>query len=368
MAELSAKKLSKEEADKITTQLIEQRQELSTKTFGAEWESKTLKNGEYEMKFDFKRFGEKPADGRALYIAMHGGGGTAPKVNDQQWNSMKGLYQPHEGIYFVPRSPTDTWNMWHQGYMDGFIEKIIELAVINEGVNPNKVYIMGYSAGGDGTYQLAPRLADLWAGAAMSAGHPGDAPAESLRNIPFALYMGGKDGAYNRNGHARTWEAKLDSLATNDAGGYIHDVKIYEQYSHWMQREDSVSMSWLPQFTRNPIPSKIVWVQDNIIRNKFYWLEATDDSKKRGTKIIASYSEGRVDILESSAQSLIIGLNDKMMNLDKKISIYYDGKEIFSGKVTRSEQNIQSDVDAMRDADLVFPVRIKIEGDKVTIL
>ena len=41
-------------------------------------------------------------------------------------------------------------------------------------VNPNKVFMSGYSAGGDGTYHLGPMLADWWAGAAMMAGHPND--------------------------------------------------------------------------------------------------------------------------------------------------------------------------------------------------
>ena len=47
-----------------------------------------------------------------------------------------------------------------------------QLAVINEDVNPNKVYLLGYSAGGDGVYQLAPRMADRWAAAAMMADSP----------------------------------------------------------------------------------------------------------------------------------------------------------------------------------------------------
>ena len=50
-------------------------------------------------------------------------------------------------------------------------------------VDPNRVYIMGYSAGGDGVYQLAPRMADRWAAAAMMAGHPNDASPLGLRNI-----------------------------------------------------------------------------------------------------------------------------------------------------------------------------------------
>ncbi|MEM7298333.1 MAG: hypothetical protein AAF391_08720 [Bacteroidota bacterium] len=52
---------------------------------------------------------------------------------------------------------------------------------------------MGYSAGGDGVYQLAPRMADSLAAAAMMAGHPNDASPLGLRNIGFTLHMGGKD-------------------------------------------------------------------------------------------------------------------------------------------------------------------------------
>ncbi|MFI3267391.1 MAG: alpha/beta hydrolase [Rikenellaceae bacterium] len=362
--DVSAQSLSKKNADKLTETLIKERQEKSVAEYGSEWENRELTNGEYKMKFFYKIFGEMPEDGRAMYITMHGGGGTKPEANDKQWENQKKLYTPQEGVYFVPRSPTNSWNMWHQGYMDGFIEKAIELAVINEGVNPNKVYIMGYSAGGDGTYQLAPRLADLWAAAAMSAGHPGDAQIESLRNLPFALYMGGKDTPYKRNDHARKWKIKHDSLSTVDEGAYIHDIKIFEQYEHWMMREDSVSMSWMPKFKRNTIPNKVVWIQDNIIRDKFYWLEATEDGKKQHQKVVVSYEEGRVDILEAAPASFIVGLNDKMMNLDKKVAVYYQGKEIFNGKVTRSAKNIEDDVNKMRDTDLVFPVKLKITNNE----
>jgi len=361
--------LSAEEATTITEQLIKERQENSLAQYGTEWDNRELKNGDYSMKFDIKIFGDEPKDGRAMYISMHGGGGTTAELNDKQWDNQKRLYTPTEGVYFVPRAPTNTWNLWHQEYMDGFIEKAIELAVIKENVNPNKVYVMGYSAGGDGTYQLAPRLADLWAAAAMSAGHPGDAQIKNLRNLPFALYMGGKDTPYDRNIHAQTWSDKLDSLAKTDATGYIHDVRIYKQHEHWMQHDDTVSMQWMPQFKRNPIPSKVVWLQDDVIRNNFYWLQATEDSKKQNNEIIASYTtDGQINIIKSTAKSFIIGLNDNMMNLDEPVKILVNGNEIFNGNVQRSLKNITADVNAMRDAELVFPVKLLVNGDVVTAI
>lgn len=367
----SNKTLSSKKSSEYTQDAISSRRDASLVSYGEQWDSREIKNGEFSMKFDYTIFGEMPEDGRALYISMHGGGGTTQELNDQQWSNQKKLYQPSEGVYFVPRSPTNSWNMWHQGYMDGFIETVIELAVIKEGVNPNKVYIMGYSAGGDGTYQLAPRLADLWAGAAMSAGHPGDAQMLNLRNLPFALYMGGLDKPFNRNGIARDWDKRFDELVENDKNGYIHDVIVYEEYGHWMHHADAVSMSWLPKFKRNAIPSKVVWIQDDVIRNRFYWIEATKDGLKQGDKVVARYDAelGEVHIEECTPASVVICLNDKMMNLNRPVKIFLKGEEIFNGDVSRVKSNIDADVVAMRDTDLIFPAKLLVSSEgKVTVI
>jgi len=164
-----------------------------------EWDSMKLVLNDKELKFKYRKFGEKPPQGWSLYISMHGGGNTAPEVNDQQWRNQINLYRPKEGIYLAPRAPTNTWNLWHEPHIDVLFEKLIEMTDAFEGINTNRVYLTGYSAGGDGTYQLAPRMADQLAAAAMMAGHPNDASPLGLRNLPFAIHMGGDDGAYNRN-------------------------------------------------------------------------------------------------------------------------------------------------------------------------
>ncbi len=358
--------LDKAEAAKLTASLIKERQQASLAKWENEWDAKALKHGDYTMKFTYNTVGNKPSDGRALYIAMHGGGGAPPRVNDQQWENHKNLYTPVEGIYFVPRAPTDTWNMWHQGYMDPFIEKIIELAVIKEGVNPNKVYIMGYSAGGDGTYQLAPRLADLWGAAAMSAGHPGDAQIENLYNLPFGLYMGAKDAPYKRNLIAAEWKEKLAALAKANKGAYINDVQIFQNRGHWMNLDDAVTMKWMPKFKRNPIPQKIVWLQDDVLRERFYWLQVPLSAAKQNDKIVISYKGNTINIEETNVADFTICLNDAMLNLDKPVTVELNGKQIYNGPVPRTKANIESDVNALRDRDLIFPAKLRVQGDKVT--
>ena len=51
------------------------------------FQEKVLRIGEYEMPVWWKIFGDKPADGRSLYISLHGGGQTDASENDGQWEN-----------------------------------------------------------------------------------------------------------------------------------------------------------------------------------------------------------------------------------------------------------------------------------------
>ena len=72
-------------------------------------------------------------------------------------------YNPTNAIWGAPRAPTDEWNMWFRAHMDALFERLITNYLVFEGGDPNRVYLTGYSAGGDGAYQMGPRMADSWA-------------------------------------------------------------------------------------------------------------------------------------------------------------------------------------------------------------
>ncbi|CAF4454053.1 unnamed protein product, partial [Adineta steineri] len=127
-------------------------------------------------------------------------------------------------------------------------------------INPNRVYILGYSAGGDGVSQLAPRMADRFAAAAMMAGHPNDALPYGLRNLPFAIFVGENDSGYNRNKMAQQWAEQLDTLQKSDPDAYNHYVNICSNMGHWMCGKDAEALTWMSQWTRNPCPKNVVWV------------------------------------------------------------------------------------------------------------
>lgn len=350
-------KLTKKAAAKLSTAVIQSVKASEQAKADSNWSNKLIKSGDKELKFEYKIFGEEPVDGRSLYISMHGGGNAPAELNDQQWRNQMVLYKPAEGVYVAPRAATNTWNLWHEEHIDDMFAELIRTAIITEGVNPNKVYIMGYSAGGDGTFQLAPRMADYWAASAMMAGHPGDASAVNLRNLPFAIYMGGKDAAFQRNEHAATWGKMLDSLSQAEPGSFIHETHIFPDMPHWMKQKDTIAVSWMAGFERNPLPSKVAWRQDDRTHSRFYWLAVPKDSEKAYATSVVSIEGNSITIEENDNETLYIHLNDGMLNLDKKVKVFYQGKEIFNAKVRRDASIIQETA-ARMDENLVFSARL----------
>lgn len=325
----------------------------------AEMEAKELRHGKLRFRFAYKTFGEAPKDGHSLYISMHGGGGAPAEVNDQQWENQKRLYEPKEGIYLAPRASTDTWNLWHQAHIDVFLDRLIENMIVFEGVNPDRVYLMGYSAGGDGVYQLAPRMADRFAAAAMMAGHPNDAKPDSLYNLPFTLHMGAEDGAYDRNKVAAEWGKQLKALRKANPDHYDHWVKLHEGKGHWMDRDDAAAVPWMAERTRNIRPRKIVWLQDDVTHSRLYWLKV--DEPQARTRVVVS-REGNAFTVESvhALSSLTIRMDAKMVDFDHDIVVRHGESELFRGKLQPSMDMMRRSLQERGDPAAMWSAEVTV--------
>ena len=352
--------LSREEARRIEAEGWAAYVESARAEAAARLEARVLVEGEREMPFWFSVSGEAPAEGRSLWISMHGGGGAPAEVNDGQWENQKKLYEIPEGVYVAPRAPTNTWNLWHEGHIDSLFDQLIRAMVLAEGVNPNRVYLLGYSAGGDGVYQLAPRMADRFAGAAMMAGHPNDARPDGLRNLAFTLHMGGEDAAYDRNKVAAQWKGKLAALREADPGGYDHSVEIHEGKGHWMDREDAAALPWMAERTRDPRPKRIVWLQSSRTHWRFYWL--INPEPVAGSRVVVERDGQEIRILEAKGvESLIIRLDDSMLDLDRSVVVRRGDEVLFEGLVARDRKVIDATIFERGDPTAIYCAELTVQ-------
>jgi dienelactone hydrolase len=265
-----------------------------------------------------------------------------------------------EGVYVAPRAPTNNWNLWHEGHIDPLFDRLIEDMIVFEDVNPNRVYLTGYSAGGDGVYQLAPRMADRFAAAAMMAGHPNEASPLGLRNLPFAIHMGAKDSAYKRNEVAKEWGEKLKALRDADAAGYEHYVKLHEGRGHWMEREDAEALPWMANFTRQTFPKKIVWRQDDILGARFYWLATSLDKAQAGQEIQATLDGQSIDVTAPADVPVRVRLCDAMLDMDKPVTLRLNKGEPKTVQPTRTIAMMQQSLQERSDPTTIFSYELAL--------
>ncbi len=370
--------LTASECEAARALILAERKAYVQSAWSTQWTGKRLVFGTLQMPFDYRVRGVKPAGGYDLYISMHGGGEAAASVNDQQWQNQISLYQP-PGVYLAPRAPTDSWNMWHRDHIDAFFDRLIHLAVAMQDVNPNRVYVMGYSAGGDGAYQLVPRMADRWAAGAMMAGYPNNASPVNLRNIGMTLHVGGLDASYDRNTLVVNFGKQIQKLQDADPGFYKYQVKVYPDKPHWMDLLDAEALPWMAAFTRQPHPKKVVWQQDTAVGSpisltdpkvkepptqwRFYWLGRPDRKiAPRQAMLTAEIRGQEVRIEKSNLDSVEIGLNDSLLDLSLPVSVFWKGNKVFEGLLARTAGALFQSCDLRGDRDMIYPVRVVVSA------
>ncbi len=311
---------------------------------------------------------ERGANGFAVFISLHGGGQAAPEVNDQQWDNQQRRYQV-PGLYVCPRAPRDTWDQFHNEYFHRFLERLIEHLILFEDVDPNRVYLMGYSSGGYGTIQLGPVLADRFAAFATAAAATEGAAFENLRNLPWDYQVGERDTAYGRIDRARETFALMTDLQAADPNGYVTNLVIHEGRGHGI--DDRPSVTWMAQHVRNPLPSRVVWVQNHAARESSnpahrhrYWLGLDPEyvRDESGRHEVTAEIEGQTIALTASGYThLRIRLNDTMLDLDQPVIVMVNGAEVFRGSVEREAETVARTLREYGDPNYAFPVEIRID-------
>ena len=140
---------------------------------------------------------------------------------------------------------------------------------------------------------------------------------------------------------------------------------IHEQYGHWMNKDDAVAVPWMSEFTRNPFPEKIAWVQFGVKHDRFYWLAVDEENQVADTKVVAR-REGQNISIESAEGigKLKIRFNDEMVDLDQSVTISMDGKQLFSGKLERNIKTLAATMLDRGDPKAVYSAEVEVALDE----
>ena len=329
----------------------------------ADFAANQVRFGEYLSPYIIKTVGERPANGWPLFIAMHGGGGTAKEVNDSQWQGMAKHYFDHPEVggykYLALRAPNDTWNGFYDDYVYPLIANLIEQQVVLNDVNSNKVFIMGYSHGGYGAYAIGPKMPDHFAAIHASAGAAtdGESTAVTLRNTPFTAWVGEKDLAYDRLSRNQRFADEIVALRGNRTDIYPATVSVKMGFEHSNLNDRDLIAPMYPN-VRNPVPRTLNWLQTDGVIHDFYWLHAANPAKTK--RIDASCQNNAVDVAASpDVKAASVYLDSRLVDFAKPVNFKVNGQS-FSRKLSPSFQTLCDTMLERKDAELAFSARVDL--------
>ena len=104
-------------------------------------------------------------------------------------------------------------------------------------------------------------------------------------------------------------------------------------------------------FVRNAWPNKIVWQQDDVVHRRFYWLQVPSETPiPERAQMVAQLKGQEIQLTGQVPTSLRLRLSDRLLDLDRPVRVVANGKEWFSGQVTRQARVILTSLEERADA------------------
>ena len=102
-------------------------------------------------------------------------------------------------------------------------------------------------------------------------------------------------------------------------------------------------------------------MQDDVIHHRFYWLEVPDAQAAGGQEITAQRS-GQTFTLTASpgVRTVTVLLNDTMLDLDQPVIIKAGGRDLFSGRVSRTAATLERTLSGRGDPASVFSAAVTV--------
>ena len=311
--------------------------------------------------------GEKPENGYPVFLYLHGSG-----PRDREWETGLHLaknFQDGPSMYIVPQIPQEgEWYRWWQRGKQWAWERILRILMSMPEVDKNRIYVFGISEGGYGSQRLASFYADYWAAAGpMAGGEPlKNAPVENLGNVPLSFLTGARDAMFYRHLLTKTTGEKLDSMQCLYPNEYKHRVELIPGMGHSI--DYTPTTPWLAQHKRNAQPRHFIWENmemDGLKRDAFYNLQVIEETASYRTQYeFTANNDNSIDIKVDTVRynaiwkdphwgiemlfskeitpaehgRLRVYLSEVFADLNKKVAIRINGKQVFWGKVKSSKK------------------------------
>lgn len=309
--------------------------------------------------------GYDPAQKWPLVVRLHGYNPDNPEyvrwwsVDDRHLMA-DAEYAGHQGIIYM--EPHGRGNNRYLGLGDQDVTQVIQQAKRTLNIDPDRVYLMGESMGGWGTWNVATRHPDLFAAIAPIYGGadyhsqlpeealakltPLDrffqekqsswAMAESLLNLPILVHHGDVDQSVNVE-YSRYGVRLLERWGYNvwyiELPGYGHEeLNIFGNV-----------VNWLLQYRRDANPTRVRLRSTELQNAQAYWVKVEQAASPREFMVVDAEIMGLNTIRVDSQNVLALALSpvSRLIDPSKALKIKWNGQP-FEGSLEKGQFKLQS--------------------------
>ena len=283
---------------------------------------------------------------KGLAITMHGGG-----LGSGDAGSAAGAYRTalkKFGLLMIaPEVLAKMAHGWTDAGTEEFVLDLIDDALRTFKIDPDRVYLVGHSMGGYGSWSLGGHHADRIAAIAPSAGAPTpirerkggpvidiqEGIVPSLRNVFVSVYQSLDDPRVPPA--PNQFAVKLLGDCQKKWGGYEHSYWEVDGRGHAGPPGGFVAqLQKVVTHTRNPVPDRLVWQPMLTWKRQFYWLYW---QKPVVNALLVADIDRKANAITVTCDQPTVGLqvllDPRVLDLNKEVVVTVNGVETFRGKV-----------------------------------
>ncbi len=285
---------------------------------------------------------------------------TATKILEPLFTNNADIVR--NSIIIVPQCPSDGWwNLDDGGYEKGWLASTMRLLYNiedNYACDTNRIYVMGLSMGGYGTWSVLQRYGDHFAAGVPICGWGDPSLASNMTNIPIWIYHGELDDTVSIDKS----EAMYNAITA--AGGKKIQFTRLENTSHsaWLEAfADRKLISWM--FSQNKATNKsgtysvipYVKVVDSSGKTVISELDAVDITHKNSDTFMKQFD---LRLTKSGVEKLA---NAYTKSGGKEFTVYFGNKKILTFKATTKPTDDTFTIDGVFRSSIYFPYYNKIQ-------
>ncbi len=322
------------------------------------------KKGEY---FAYIPSDYRPDRPWPVVLALHGVGGSG---YGQLMGWLKSSAYKDDFIFIAPTyGPGLWWNEEGERILLSVVDKVKH----DYSIDTNRIYLTGFSSGGHGVWYMAIRYPSLFAAVnPVGAECPLPYLLINLEHVPVYIIHGLRDMVIPVEA-ARDACSRLEKLNYRVVYKELPDLKHQFPVS-----KTGEVLDWFRTNKRSLYPKRIKFSTDSRKYSVSYWIEITEFSELVGQVAGVSrdisgrlikpelFSEtatidaevrdevNEIHLTTNGVKALRLYLGDDLINMERPLRVYINGKAVYFGKVERSVRTILDTVKKRNDREALF--------------